>query len=394
MIPTIPFLEDPLSIPDIGLAPKLVWLKPPACTWCGLCLCVLANRGSSQQCPAGDRNHMAEALPGGQQATVEREFSALLGRGVTRLRKTDETPARISVIDVAVAICGYDFRTASNVVGRICEIYEGVRTNIGAFKFPGRGQRPTPVTDARGAVELAFLLPGRHAARIRRKAADLLVRWLGGDCGIIAEVCALRGVQEELAACAPEDPLRIFGEDVEAGGVMSAPVRNLIEELAKKVALHIDKRLDEKFAAFAKPQRPRAGPCALADGNGKQPGTRAPVRVARARLEGLDRVLQGVVQRCKGKELTSTLVHGLVRNLRYTLDSGKRPSAVANDVLDRLIAGGLAEDVGLRKGATPGKKKRGRPVRVIRLKPFGAIKKLPSADALRKRPSLGQEDLP
>ena len=41
------------------------------------------------------------------------------------------------------------------------------RTTVGEkiphSKFPGRGQRKTPVTDVRGAVELAFLLPGRHA---------------------------------------------------------------------------------------------------------------------------------------------------------------------------------------------------------------------------------------
>ena len=347
-----------------------------------------------QAVPRGRAEHMTEAPSGGQQPTVQQQLSALLGRGVTRLRKTDETPARISVIDVAVAIGGYDANNAARAVRRICEIYEGLDAQITSFKFPGERQRPTPVTDARGAVELAFLLPGRHAACIRRKAADLLVRWLGGDFGIIAEVCALRGVQEELAACAPEDPLRIFGEAVEAGGVMSAPARDPIEELAKKVALHIDKRLDEKFAAFAKPQRPRAGPDALDDGNGKQPGTRAPVRVARARLEGLDRVLQGVVQRCKGKELTSTLVNGLVRNLRFTLNSGKKPSAVANDVLDRLIAGGLAKDMGLKKGAIPGKTPHGRRVRVAHLKPYAAVRKLSSSDAFRRRLSLGEEDFP
>ena len=143
-----------------------------------------------------------------------------------------------------------------------------------------------------------------------------------------------------------------------------------------------------------KSQRPRAGPSALADGNGKQPGTRAPVRAARARLEGLDRVLQGVVQRCKGKELTSTLVHGLVRNLRYTLNSGKKPLAVANEVLDRLIAGGLAKDMGLKKGAIPGKTPHGRRVRVIHLKSYAAIKKLSSSDAFRRRLSLGEEDFP
>ena len=85
---------------------------------------------------------MTEALSGGQQATVQRELTALLGRGVTRLRKTDETPARISVIDVAVAICGHDANVASEVVRRIRERDEDVHANIVEIKFPGRGQRP------------------------------------------------------------------------------------------------------------------------------------------------------------------------------------------------------------------------------------------------------------
>ena len=75
--------------------------------------------------------------------------------------------------------------------------YPEVGPNWSHCRFKGRGQRDTPIATIRGAVELAFLLPGRHAARIRRQAADLLVRWLGGDLNIISEVCALRGLQEE-----------------------------------------------------------------------------------------------------------------------------------------------------------------------------------------------------
>ena len=60
-----------------------------------------------------------------------------------------------------------------------------VREEITKVKFPGRGQQKTLATDVRGAIEWAFLLPGRHAARIRRQATDLLVRYLGGDLGII-----------------------------------------------------------------------------------------------------------------------------------------------------------------------------------------------------------------
>ena len=61
-----------------------------------------------------------------------------------------------------------------------------------------------------------MLLPGRQAANIRRQAASLLVRWLGGDLALVDEVCRTRGFQEELAVRSPEDPRRVFGEAVEA----------------------------------------------------------------------------------------------------------------------------------------------------------------------------------
>ena len=68
-----------------------------------------------------------------------------------------------------------------------------------------------------------MLLPGQCAALVRRRAAELIVRYLGGDLSIIPEVMANRGLQEELAANAPEDPRRAFGEEVEGGpGLVSA----------------------------------------------------------------------------------------------------------------------------------------------------------------------------
>ena len=67
-------------------------------------------------------------------------------------------------------------------------------------------------------MEIVMLLPGRHAARIRRQAAELLCRYLGGDLALVDEVCRNRGFQEQLAVQAPEDPRRLFGEVVEATG--------------------------------------------------------------------------------------------------------------------------------------------------------------------------------
>ena len=153
---------------------------------------------------------------------VPTQLSALLGRGIKQFRITDEKPPRISVIDVAVAVTAHGANYASEAVRILCRSYPEVHEKIVDFKFPGKGQRKTPIIDVQGAVELVLLLPGRYAAQVRRQAAELLCRWLGGDLSIIDEVCAIRGLQEQLAARAPEDPRRMFGEAIEASSSPSS----------------------------------------------------------------------------------------------------------------------------------------------------------------------------
>ena len=79
---------------------------------------------------------------------------------------------------------------------RLSDQYPDVGTNCSLYKFKGRRQRETPVTDVRGIVEIIMLLQSHQATRVRRHAAELLVRYLGGDLAILDEVCALRGLQE------------------------------------------------------------------------------------------------------------------------------------------------------------------------------------------------------
>ena len=102
-----------------------------------------------------------------------------------------------------------------------------------------KGQRKSPACDVKTICEIIFLLPGRHAARVRRQAATLLCRFLGGDLGLVDEVCRIRGFQEELAVRAPEDPRRLFGEAVEASSSSSSPplvqvLSNMNERLTKQ----------------------------------------------------------------------------------------------------------------------------------------------------------------
>ena len=192
---------------------------------------------------------------------IQQQLSALVGQHVKQLRITDETPPHVSVIDVVSAITGHNGSNAALTFGRLKSEHPEVTTNCSDFRFPGQGQRKTPCTSIRGMVELIFLLPGHHAARVRRQAAELLVRYLGGDLQIIPEVCHNRGIQEELVARAPEDPRRVFGGVVEAAGAPSGEqqmvrmcseiVSRALPEVLHKLTTHID----ERFAHLESRQR-------------------------------------------------------------------------------------------------------------------------------------------
>ena len=88
------------------------------------------------------------------------------------------------MIDVVAAITGHNRSNAAVAFTRLKNEHPDVTANCSDFKFPDargrKGQRNKPATDVRGLVEIIMLLPGHHAARVRRQAAELLVRYLGG----------------------------------------------------------------------------------------------------------------------------------------------------------------------------------------------------------------------
>jgi hypothetical protein len=104
-------------------------------------------------------------------------FLTLDAAALATIRKTTEDPPRISVYDLISAVVG-NSAAARKAFSRLNEVVTQCRN---LHKFPGSGQRPTPVVDARGAVEILMVLPGRVAAHFRRSAADVIVRYLGGE---------------------------------------------------------------------------------------------------------------------------------------------------------------------------------------------------------------------
>ena len=187
--------------------------------------------------------------------SIHDQLSTLLSRQVKQLRKTDTVPPRISIYDVIAAVTGMDGNHAEKAYRDLVVDYPEVHSIGVNFKFPGRGQRNTPIADVRGIVEIIMLLPGHTAARVRRQAAELLCRYLGGDPALVAEVCRNRGLQEELAVQNPDDPRRVFGEAVEAAApasiigeqqlarVCTDIVTRTLPAVLERLTAHIDERL-------------------------------------------------------------------------------------------------------------------------------------------------------
>ena len=130
-----------------------------------------------------------------------------------KIRKTNESPPRVSVYDLINVVL-------STGRGRNILFFETENANrevgmqpANLFKFPGAGQKPTPVVDARGAVTIINLLPGRTAAAFRAKFMDIVARYLGGDATLIAEINHNAMIQ---AALPVDHPMAIFGQDVAA----------------------------------------------------------------------------------------------------------------------------------------------------------------------------------
>ena len=134
---------------------------------------------------------------------------------VGRIRMTPEKqPALIDVI----AILTKKNKNDSAEVWRMLERhFRAVKEKILICLFPGERQRATPVAkDLKTLIQVIFMLPGREASLVRQAAAEVFVRFMGGDLTLIQDVQRMNEVQGFLRESDPEHPMRIFGEAVES----------------------------------------------------------------------------------------------------------------------------------------------------------------------------------
>ena len=134
-----------------------------------------------------------------------------------QIRVTPGCPRQVAVHDLIKVVTGHN--SYRQTWKDLCERYSDVVYETDVYKFPGKGQRETPVVGAKGLVTIMNLLQGERAAKFRAAEADVLVRYLGGDLTLIGEVQGIREAQRQLPA---DHPARIFGEHVETAEGLTA----------------------------------------------------------------------------------------------------------------------------------------------------------------------------
>lgn len=124
-----------------------------------------------------------------------------------KVRVTNETPKRVSVIDVIKVVCHteHPYKTWSRLVAANAEVL----AKCPIYLFQGPGQRETPVTCAEGLMLLINDLPGKRAKLFRRSAAKVLARYLAGDQSIHQEVDDNAERQETIPS---DSPLQIYND--------------------------------------------------------------------------------------------------------------------------------------------------------------------------------------
>ena len=91
----------------------------------------------------------------------------------SEIRVTDD--GRYSVFDV-IAFCGK--KSQSEVWKRLCVQFPEVLTKCDNFKFPGKGQRETPVASREGILYIIGLLPGAVGRAYREETAKVFIAYL------------------------------------------------------------------------------------------------------------------------------------------------------------------------------------------------------------------------
>ena len=97
----------------------------------------------------------------------------------------------ISLIDGIAQVFGCSKKEARTKLARFMEASPEVNTKrVNLWKFPGAGQRDTPVGPFHEFLELCSQLPGAPARAMRKEQAQITTRTIAGDVDLVRAILA------------------------------------------------------------------------------------------------------------------------------------------------------------------------------------------------------------
>jgi hypothetical protein len=147
------------------------------------------------------------------------ELALLWGVDPAQVRQVRKKDGFVAVYDVLQWITQQEANACRRTWQRVLEAHPDLAAIccLKRFNTTGRGgNRETPAVDAKGVVQVLMALPGPAAVQFRVQAAEVLVRYLGGDETLAAEVWRNKLAQEALAR---EQANRLFGRSASFSGL-------------------------------------------------------------------------------------------------------------------------------------------------------------------------------
>ena len=155
---------------------------------------------------------------GGADLWIRQQLAEIKRAPLEQVGRIRMTPEKMpSLVDVGVILTGKAPRHVADDLAAIMRKHSDLLEKVVKVSFGGRGGNRESLVpkDLAALIEIIFLLPGRAAAQVRRAAAQVFVRYLGGDLSLIGDIERIHHVQACLRDNDPGHPLRTFGAAVE-----------------------------------------------------------------------------------------------------------------------------------------------------------------------------------
>ena len=126
-------------------------------------------------------------LAGGDDLWLRQQLAEMKEVSIEQIGRIRMTPENMpSLVDVGVILMGQSASNSSLMLQRLFQAHPDLTQKVSQVSFGGRGGNRDSLVPNNLAtlIEIIFFLPGRAAAKVRLAAAQLFVRYLGGDLSL------------------------------------------------------------------------------------------------------------------------------------------------------------------------------------------------------------------